>query len=356
MDGIERLGFDPDLLDRIDPAETAGRRIARVAAVHRERYVLVDGKTEAFAELEGKLRYGADSPVDLPAVGDWVVAAFYDDDSHAIIHRVLPRKSLLKRKTPGKKIDFQIIAANIDTAFIVQSLDANFNLPRLERYLVMVHEAGIVPVVLLSKSDLLPASEIEDRVVRVMTRIPRLRVQPFSNRTEFGMAEIQGLLVPKKTYCLLGSSGVGKTTLIHRLVGEERFMTRPVREKDGKGRHATSVRQLIRITGGAMIVDTPGMRELGNLEVETGIAETFDELPALAANCRFADCTHEHEAGCAVLQALQDGRLAEERYRNFIKLSRESRFNRMSYLEKRRRDKRFGKMVKRVMKDKTNRR
>ncbi len=355
MDDIEQLGFNPAHLERIDPADMAGRRIARVISVHRDIYGLGDGKTEAVAELEGKFRFGAASPADLPAVGDWVVAAFYDDDSHAVIHRVLPRKTLLKRKTPGKKIDFQLIAANIDTALIVQSLDGDFNLNRLERYLVMVHDAGIAPVVLLSKSDLLDAEDIGERVGRIRKRMPRLFVQPFSNRVPSSLAGVRDLLAPKKTYCLLGSSGVGKTTLIHHLAGEQRFRTRPVREKDGKGRHATTARQLIRLSGGAMIVDTPGMRELGNVGAQAGLTETFDELAALASRCRFADCSHEQESGCAVLGALEDGRLSMERYRNYIRMNRESAFNEMSYLEKRKRDKRFGKMCKQILKNKKNR-
>jgi ribosome biogenesis GTPase len=353
---IERLGFEPEYLDRIDPAALAGRKIARVVAVHRDSYMLGRGDGDCFAELEGKLRYGASSPVDLPAVGDWVIAAYYDDDRHAIIHQVLSRKSLLRRKTPGKKIDFQLIAANVDTAFIVQSLDGNFNIRRLERYLVMVREANISPVVLLSKSDLCGPSQIEERTVRVREHMKDLPVVPFSNTDGSGLEKIESRLAPRRTHCLLGSSGVGKTSLLNRLLGETRFQTKAVREGDGKGRHATTARQLIRLSSGAMMVDTPGMRELGNISVEKGIAETFDEIMALAQRCRFSDCTHENEKGCAVVAALAEGRLPEDRYRSYLKMRRESAFHEMSLLEKRKKDRAFGKMCKTVMKGKKNRR
>jgi ribosome biogenesis GTPase len=353
---LERLGFNPEYLDRIDPAALAGRQIARVVAVHRDSYMLDRGEGEVFAELEGKLRYGAASPIDLPAVGDWVIAAYYDDGSHAIIHQVLPRKSLLRRKTPGKKIDFQLIAANVDTAFIVQSLDGNFNLRRLERYLVMIREANISPVVLLSKSDLCGPAQIEGNVASVREYMNDLSVLPFSSRDGSGIVKIEARLAPLQTHCLLGSSGVGKTTLLNRLCGGTRFKTKAVREGDGKGRHATTTRQLISLSSGAMIVDTPGMRELGSISVDTGLAETFDEITALAARCRFSDCTHQGEKGCAVVAALAEGRLSEDRYRSYIKMSKESAFHEMSYLEKRKKDRAFGKMCRRIMKTKENRR
>ena len=300
--GVEKLGFGQWFRDKVGPVDLNRFDIARVTAVHKDSYSINKGENDVRAELIGKMVFSAASPLDYPAVGDWVLATFHDENTFSVIHDVLPRKSLLKRKTAGKRIDFQLIAANVDVALIVQSLDANFNLRRLERYLVMVKESNIRPVVLLSKSDLFETEAVAKRVAEVGKTMPFLHVQPFSNENESGLNRVKGLLAPRQTYCLLGSSGVGKTTLLNHLVGESRYATKTVRGKDGKGRHATTQRQLIVLDCQAMLIDTPGMRELGHFSVETGIDETFSEIAALSKQCRFADCRHADEAGCAVLQ------------------------------------------------------
>jgi ribosome biogenesis GTPase len=350
-----KLGFDQFYLEHAAPERLEGFEIARVVAVHKDSYAISDGENTVLAELVGKLLYSAASPVDYPTAGDWVAVNFFDDKTFAIIHEVLPRKSLLKRKTPGRKIEFQLIAANIDVAFIVQSLDTNFNLNRLERYLVMINESNIQPIVLLSKSDLLSPEEVDARIAEIKKVMPRLDVQPFSNKNESDFKTVENLLNPGQTYCLLGSSGVGKTTLLNNLIGESVFITKTVREKDSKGRHATTNRQLIPIDSGAMVIDTPGMRELGNIAVEAGLDETFAEITELSQKCQFSDCTHDKEKGCAVLLALEEGALSEQRYRNYIKMTRESLYHEMSYLEKRQKDRQFGKHIKTVMKHKKNR-
>ena len=352
---IEKLGFDKWFQNKVDPASLDRFEIARVMAVHKDSYTINNGENDVFAELVGKMTYSAVSPIDYPTVGDWVFVHFYDDDTFSIIHEIFPRKSLLKRKTSGKNIDFQLIAANIDVAFIVQSLDKNFNLRRLERYLVMVNESNIQPIVLLSKSDLLNFEDISNRIREIHRIMPRLHVQSFSNENESGLKNVKNLLNPGLTYCLLGSSGVGKTTLLNNLIGESIFKTKTIREKDSKGRHATTYRQLIKLDCEAMMVDTPGMRELGNFSVETGIDETFTEITELSDKCQFNDCTHVNEKGCAVLKAVEDSQLSEKRYQNYIKMNKESIYNEMSYLEKRQKDKQFGKFCKTVMKHKKNR-
>lgn len=353
---IDDLGFGKWFQDHVNPEDLDRFELARVVAVHKESYTLNKGTGDVLAELVGKMVYSAGSPMDYPVVGDWVLAAFYNEQSFSIIHNLLPRKSLLKRKTPGKKVDLQMIAANIDVAFIVQSLDANFNLRRLERYLVMVKESHIQPIVLLSKSDLLDEGQVADRVAQIHHDMPDLHVQAFSNDNGSGLNQVKALLAPRQTFCLLGSSGVGKTTLLNNLIGETKFSTKTVRRKDSKGRHSTTSRQLIRLESGAMLIDTPGMRELGNFSVETGIEETFAEITELAHQCQFHDCTHGHEKGCAVLEAVKNGEVSEKRYQNFFKMKKESLFHEMSYLEKRQKDRQFGKMVKTVMKNKKNRR
>jgi ribosome biogenesis GTPase len=351
---IERLGYDGWFKERTDIAKLADFQIARVITVHKNSYVISKGEGYAFAETTGKMMFNADSPLDYPAAGDWVYAQFFDDDSFAVIHEIFPRRSLLKRKTSGKKIEFQIIAANIDTAMIIQSLDTDYNIRRLERYLVMINESSIHPVILLSKSDLLTSDEIETKTAAVQKAFPGVQATAYSTINESGLSVINKMFIPGKTYCLLGSSGVGKTTLLNHLIGEELFETQIVREKNGKGKHTTARRQLINLKNGAMVIDTPGIRELGNIAVDTGLSETFNEITGLADLCRYSDCTHTVEKGCAVLTAVEDGKISIERYQNYLKMKKESDYHEMSYLEKRRKDKEFGKIIKLYMKHKKN--
>ena len=353
---IEQLGFNKWFLNRVDPAKLIDHQIARVITVNKDSYTINDGNGDVSAEVTGKLLFSADSQLDYPATGDWVIAQYYDKNSFAIISEIVPRKSVLKRKTSGKKIEFQLIATNIDTGLIVQSLDTNYNLRRLERYLVMINESDIEPVILLSKSDLLPVGEIDKKVTEIHALVPDIRVVPFSNEDNTSLKLVKELLVPWKTYCLLGSSGVGKTTLVNNLSDEVRLKTHSVRKKDGKGRHITTRRQLISLKNGAMIIDTPGMRELGNFAVDTGIHSTFDEIADLSKQCLYNDCSHTQEQGCSILDALKNGIISQERYQNFVKLNKESAFYEMSFLEKKRKDKKFGKFVKTVMKNKKYRR
>lgn len=345
MENIEKLGFNKWFEQKADLTKHDNCRLARVINVNKNNYIVSNGVKEIHAELTGKFMFNSESALDYPTVGDWVYVQLFDDESLAVIHELLPRKSVLKRKTAGKKIDYQLIAANIDTAIIMQALDENYNLRRLERYLVMVNENGIKPFVLLSKADLLEPDEIERRINEIHSILPDINVAAFSNNNSADIEKIKAVLTPGKTFCLIGSSGVGKSTLLNKLIHQDLFKTLPIREKDGRGKHTTTRREMVVLDNGAIIIDNPGMRELGVISVETGLNDTFAEITALSGECLFKDCTHTIEKGCAVLKALEEGTITKERYGNFIKMYKESQYYEMSYLEKRQKDKKFGKFM-----------
>ena len=350
---LERLGFDAWFRDRQPEPHQPGGSPARVTAVDRDRYLVRDGEGEIPAEVSGAFRFSVDSSLDLPCVGDWATVDLHDARRLAILHSLYPRKSLLQRKTPGKRIDYQLVAANVDVAFLVQSCDANFSLRRLERYLAMVHEAHIEPRMLLTKIDLASPPEVEQRIHEVRAGNPGLAVHALSTLAGAGLDELRRSLEAGKTYCLLGSSGVGKTTILNHLTADgDPFATAKVREFDGKGRLTTARRQLIVLEQGAMLVDTPGMRELGAIGVGAGIEESFADIVGLASGCRFADCTHTQEVGCALLAAVERGTLSRPRLESYLRLMRESDYHETSYAQRRKQARDFGRMVKSVMKHK----
>jgi len=353
---IKKLGFDKYFSNRAAASKLSDFEAARVTAVNKESFQIKNNKKDVFAEVTGKMLFNAESPLDFPTVGDWVYAQFYDNESFAVIHEIIPRKSLLKRKAAGKKNEYQLIAANIDIAFIIQSFGSDYNIRRLERYLVMVNEGSIQPVILLSKSDLAVQHERNRAAADIQTLMPEIQIIEFSNINHCGIDKIKDMLIPEKTFCLIGSSGVGKTTLLNSLADDYVLETDAVREKDGKGRHTTARRQLISLKNNAMIIDTPGMRELGNITVLTGINDTFHEINELTRQCLYRNCSHTSENGCAVLYALKEGIISEERFRNYAKMNKETAYNEMSYFEKRQKDKKFGKLCRSVMKNKKNKR
>ncbi len=350
MNTLQTLGFDNWFQDKLDLSKT-DFNIVRVISVNKNSFVVSNGVKDIYAELTGKFLFNSDSALDLPTVGDFVSAQLFDDDTLAIIQDILPRKSLIKRKAAGKKIDYQLIAANIDIAIVMQALDSNFNIRRLERYLVIVNDNNITPIILLSKSDLISPEEVEEKKKQILGILPEVKIISFSNNDQSDIENIKSLFTPHKTYCLLGSSGVGKTTLLNNLIHQELYKTQPIREKDGRGKHTTTRRELIILENGAIIIDNPGMRELGVISNESGLSDTFTEIDELADRCKYRDCTHTVEAGCAVLEAVKMGEISAERHNNYIKIYKESLYNEMSYVEKRQKDKKFGKFFHSTMKD-----
>ncbi|MFC1911570.1 ribosome small subunit-dependent GTPase A [Chloroflexota bacterium] len=352
IDGMElyALGFNEWFVQRLKESGKTDYHVARVTSVNKGGYLVRNEDGEVLSELAGEFMFSAESSLQYPAVGDWAFVQYYNADTLAIIYDLLPRKTILKRKAAGRKIDYQMIAANIDVAFIVQSCDFNFNLRRLERYLVMINDGHIDPVILLSKSDLVSQQDLERKVSEIRNTGIECEVIAYSIETGSGLPQIQQVLKSGMTYCLLGSSGVGKTTLLNHLIGRDAFRINLVREKDGKGRHTTSRRQLVVLDRGAMLIDTPGMRELGNIGVGSGIEESFSDILKLSGNCRFKDCTHTHEVGCSVLRAVRSGSLNEVHYQDYLKLNKESEHYQMSYVERRRKDRKFGQFIKSAMK------
>ena len=339
------LGYDSWFQDCLENLQQSDHQIARVSAVDRGSYLMRNQAGEVFAELSGRLRFSAQSSSDLPCVGDWVLAQYHNAGALGIIHWVFPRKTFLRRKSAGKNVDFQMISSNIDTAFIVQSCHYDFNQRRFDRYLVMANEGHIEPILILTKTDLITQAELEQQIKALGKSGVTTPILALSNTTGAGLDEFQRLLIPGKTYCLLGSSGVGKTTIINRLVGRDAFDTKAV-SGTGEGIHTTSRRQLVMLEHGAMLIDTPGMRELGLLAASDALEDSFTDIHHLAASCQYADCRHIQEPGCAVRVATEDGIVSEDRYRNYLKLKKESEYHEMSYVEKRKKDKAFGKFVK----------
>jgi len=345
---LSKLGLDRWFQDQASELCQPEQRIARVTAVDRGWYVVRNEEGEVPARATGRFLNFTESTMDMPCVGDWV-CVHYDSVDSASIHMVLPRKSFLHRKSAGKNIELQMIAANIDVAFIVQSCHYDFNVARLERYLVMASEGHVEPVLVLTKTDLVSGDELEQLILQIRRGGISTRIIAVSNVTGAGLDQIKGLMGPGKTYCLLGSSGVGKSTLINQLAGQDTLKTATVSDS-GEGRHTTVRRQLIVLEQGAMFIDTPGMREIGIFGASEGIGECFDDIQELALSCRFTNCIHTNEPGCAVLQAIKGGKLQPEHYGNYVKLKKESELNETAYTEKRKKAKNSSKVGQSAMK------
>jgi len=326
------FGWNADFERQAAPLRPAGFLFGRVAIEDRERYVLLTARGERPAEVSGRFMFEAESPADYPKVGDWVAIADEPSWETAIIHSLLPRRTRLSRHVAGKRTEEQVLAANIDVILLVQGLDFDFNLRRLERQLIMAQKSGAEAVVLLNKADL--QADPARFAARVREIAPGIEVLAVSARASGGLDEVRRRLRPGKTYVLIGSSGVGKSTIINALTGSEILATAPVREDDSKGRHITVRRQLLVLPGGSLLLDTPGVREFQLWEADGAVDDVFSDIAALAASCRYDDCIHVHETGCAVREAVESGKLPSGRYESYLKLRKE-----LASLESRRREK-----------------
>lgn len=304
---------------------------ALVTAEHKQAYTIYLENRELPAQVSGKFLNRAASRLDFPAVGDYVSVTLHDEGEKAIIHEVLPRKSLLVRKEVWTGKDAQTIAANMDKVFIVMGLDGNYNIARLERMLVAAWDSGAQPVIILTKKDLCAETELEEKTSAVAQAAPCIETVCVSCVSGAGLDGVEKLLGQGTICCFIGSSGVGKSTLLNRLSGCEIAPTREVREDDSRGRHTTTARQLYILPNGAKIIDTPGMRQFCLEYAEEGLDQTFSDIADLAAGCRFKDCSHEAEPGCAVKEALENGTLSQSRMRSYRKAQKEIAHNEMKY-------------------------
>ena len=297
------------------------------------------------AEITGNMRFTAKGREDFPAVGDWVSLTTYDSGT-AIIHSIFPRSSVISRQAVGKFGEIQIIAANIDCAFLVQAVDRDFNINRLERYLTICNTSGVEPVIVLNKTDLISAGQLSDILERIKPRIKNVPVIAISNNTWMDYDAIRSVIEKGKTYCMLGSSGVGKSTLLNNLSGKDIMETNAISESTNKGRHVTSHRELVVLDEGGILIDNPGMREVGIADATGGLEITFDSILSYSKNCKFKDCTHTNETGCAVLKAVEDGEIDEASYQNYLSMEREKAYFETSAAEKKKKEKMFGKIIK----------
>ena len=347
---LENLGYNDIIENYRIEHNLEYFEIGRVISEHRERYIIKTINGEFEAAITGNMRFKAKNREDFPAVGDWVTLTTYDSDS-ATIHNILPRFSTIKRQAIGKFGEVQIIATNIDYAFLVQAVDRDFNINRLERYLTICNSSKVKPIIVLTKTDLIDEIQVNEVINSIKIRIKNIPILPISNETNKGYEAVNTIIEKGKTYCMLGSSGVGKSTLLNNLSGKTLMRTDAISQSTNKGKHITSHRELIMLENGGILIDNPGMREVGIADTASGLETTFDRIVRISSNCRFNDCTHTTEKGCSVLEAVEKGEIAKASYENYLKMEREKAHFESTIEEKRKKDKEFGKMVKNYKKD-----
>ncbi len=341
---LEDLGYNNKLEKFRTEQDLDNFEIGRIIAEHKERYIIKTTKGDFEAEIIGNMRFTAKSREDFPAVGDWVVLSTYDSD-FAIIHKIFPRFSIIKREAVGQSGEIQIIATNIDYAFLVQAVDRDFNINRLERYLTICNSSKVSPIIVLSKTDLINEEKVSEILESIKRRIKNVPIIAISNENQNGYEAIKKVIQKGKTYCMLGSSGVGKSTLLNNLSGGAIMKTGTISQSTNKGRHVTSHRELVILEIGGILIDNPGMREVGITDATSGLEITFDKIIELSQRCKFTDCAHINETDCAVLEAVKNGVVDKSSYENYLKMEREKEHFESTVAEKRKKEKIFGKIV-----------
>ncbi len=342
---LKDLGYNEDLENYRKDQNFDSFGVGRVISEHKERYTVKTGENEYDAEIIGNLRFSAHKRSDFPAVGDWVAISDYDENK-VLIHSIFPRNTIIERQAVGKQGEKQIIATNIDFAFIVQAVDWNFNINRIERYLTICNTSNVKPIIILNKIDLINDTELSNLIFKVQKRVKQIPVIAISNESQKGIEGLKKSIEKGKTYCLLGSSGVGKSTLLNTLSGQQQMKTNTISTSTNKGRHITSHRELLVLENGGILIDNPGMREVGIVDSATGLEKTFETIVQLSKDCKFKDCTHTTEIDCAVLTAVSKGEIDENSYENYLKMQKEKEHFESTVAEKRKKDKDFGKMIK----------
>ena len=353
---VEDLGYDDFFEANRKKFHWDEFSIARVIAEHRGVYKVMNQHGTFSAKITGKQMFNASSREDYPVVGDWVSITELPN-SQAVIRGIFPRKTVMRRKAgdenrAGNKIDIQIIGANIDVVYVIESVDRDYNLNRFERYFVLARDGGVKPVIVLNKIDLISKKDLDTKLQELRLRFCDVPIFTTSTVDDKGIDELKNYMLPRHTYCFLGSSGVGKSSLINTLIGEQgSIKTGNVSKYSGRGMHTTTSREMYFLKNGSIVIDNPGIREVGVAIAKETLENLFDEIIALEHSCKYADCTHVHEPGCAVLSALQSGQIDEKKYKNYITLKKEAAHHEMSELEKKKKERQFGKFVNKVKKD-----